>query len=85
MNEDLKSNKGNLTHPPPPPPSHIHTHRLNMIELYHKKKVATPTPHFYINPPPSFTGLCPLFSKKNSYRPQSDSVFRKSFHPPPNF
>ena len=41
--EESKCNKGNFT-----PPPHTHAHRVNAIELYSTKKVATP--HFYISP-----------------------------------
>ena len=73
--EDPKSNKGNLT---------FTTHTVNVIELNCKviKKVATPPPHFYINPP--FLGLSLLSSKKNCTATPSDSIFGRSYPPPPH-
>ena len=69
--EDPKSNKGNLNFP-----THV---IVNVIELSVMKVTKKWQPHhFYINPPPPpFSGLSPLSSKKFHTRP-CDSIFRRS-------
>ena len=52
--KEPKSNKENFT---------FLSHTVNMIELQSNKKVATPL--FLLQPPPPFTGLSPLSSKKS--------------------
>ena len=74
--KDLDKNLGWLTQKTEEPKSktllflHTHTHTVNVIELLSNKKVATP--HFYFNPPLSFS---PLSSRKSGHPPR-DSIRR---------
>ena len=58
---------------------------VNAIKLNCKivKKFATPL-HFCINPPPPFSGLSPLSTKKFRIPPSSDTIFGRSYPPPFN-
>ena len=68
--------KGNLTPPP-------HTHRVNVIELYCEVTKKWQPLHFYINPPPPpFSGLSPLSSKKFCTPPPKWPIFFEGHSPP---
>ena len=70
--EEPKSNKVKLTFP---------SHTVNMTELQ-SNKVATP--HFYINPPHTYTGLSPFLAKKFCIPPPRVTQFSESPTPPFN-
>ena len=59
------------------------TYRVNLIELKRNKKSGNPP---FLHQPP-FSGLFPLSSKKfrTSLSSPSDSIFGKSYPPPPPF
>ena len=79
MNEDLKSNKGNLTQQTP---ALTHLHRLNMIELYRKKKWQPLPPISTSTLPPPLQAYA-LFLAKNFIPPQV-AEFSERHSPPFN-
>ena len=80
MNEDLKSNKGNLTQQTP---ALTHLHRLNMIELYRKKKWQHLPPISTSTLPPPLQAYALVLAKRIHTAPKVTQFSESHSTPPP--